>query len=175
LIDNQPIVEQTIADLIDWVERGIGPQGTSYGYHDGQVTLPPTATGRGGIQPVVSVAANGQTRCEAGPGEAVTLTVDAEVPPGAGTIVGVEWDFEGSGTYEYRHDGIDGTAARVHLETRHTFDRPGEYFVTARVHSHRRGDVHAQTRRIPNLAQARVIVAAGSLGPDAVEPSGGKS
>jgi hypothetical protein len=158
LVDTQPIVEQTVADLIDWVERGIEPPGTSYQYKDGRVTLPPSATERGGIQPVVSVAANGLTRCEVGPGEAVTLTVHAEVPPGAGTIVDVEWDFEGAGTYEFRHDGIDGTAAELHLDTRHAFDRPGEYFVTARVHSHRDGDVHAETRRIPNLAQARVIV-----------------
>ncbi len=180
LIDTQPIVEQTIVDLIDWVERGIEPEGTNYEYQDGRVTLPPTAAGRGGIQPVVTVAANGRTRCEVGTGETVTLTVEAEVPPGAGTILSVEWDFDGAGTYEYRHDGVDGTASQVHLEARHTYDRPGVYFATARVHSHREGDMQAENRRIPNLAQARVIVEGrpvepGSVEPGSVEQSGGKS
>jgi hypothetical protein len=53
---------------------------------------------------------------------------------------------------------VDGTAASVTLSTTHTFDRPGEYFVTGRVHSHREGDVAAASRRIPNVAQARVVV-----------------
>jgi Tannase and feruloyl esterase len=158
LVEYQPIVEQTLADLMDWVEKGIAPPGTNYAYKDGRVLLPSTAAERGGIQPVVTVAANGQIRAEARTGEPVTLRVAAEVPPGAGTIVGVEWDFEGAGTYEYRHEGIDGTVPRVELETTHVYERPGDYFVTARVHSHRDGDVNAETRRIPNLAQARVVV-----------------
>ncbi|MHB8463967.1 MAG: PKD domain-containing protein [Acidimicrobiales bacterium] len=158
LIDYQPIVEQTLVDLIGWVERGVSPAATSYEYRDGKVTLPPTAAERGGIQPVVSVSANGDVRAEVRTGEPVTLEVRAEAPPGAGTVVDVEWDFEGTGAYEYRHEEVDGTASAVKLATTHTYDRPGNYFVTARVHSHRDGDVRATTRRIPNLAQARVIV-----------------
>ena len=46
----------------------------------------------------------------------------------------------------------------INLSTTHEFDRPGVYFVTALVHSHRDGDVNATFRRIPNLAQARVAV-----------------
>jgi Tannase and feruloyl esterase len=158
LVEYQPIVEQTLVDLIDWVEKGIAPVGTNYEYKDGRVILPPTAAERGGIQPVVTVAANGQERAEARTGEPVTLRVAAEVPPGAGAIVSVEWDFEGAGTYEYRYEGIDGTNPRVELETTHVYERPGDYFATALVHSHRDGDVKAETRRIPNLAQARVVV-----------------
>jgi hypothetical protein len=44
------------------------------------------------------------------------------------------------------------------VRTTHAFDRPGTYFVTAMVESHRQGDVHATSRRIPNLAAARVVV-----------------
>jgi hypothetical protein len=158
LIDPQPIVEQTLVDLIDWVEKGIAPAATTYSYHDGKVSLPPTAAARQGIQPVVSVSANGSSLAAVRVGEAVALEVDAEVPPGAGRVIAVEWDFDGRGTYPFRHDGIDGTAATIALSTTHTYDRPGNYFATARVFSHRNGDVNAVSRRIPNVAQARVIV-----------------
>jgi hypothetical protein len=158
LVDPQPIIEQTIVDLIEWVERGVVPAGSAYSYDDGKVTLPPTAAERGGIQPVVSVSANGGSKAEIRAGESVTLQVEAEVPTGAGTIVAIEWDFDGSGTYPLRQDDIDGTASRLTLSTSHTYERPGVYFATARVYSHREGDIHATSRRIPNVAQARVIV-----------------
>jgi hypothetical protein len=158
LIDYQPIIEQSLLDLVRWVEDDVAPTGTSYQYHDGRVTLPETAAERGGIQPVVSVTANGVACAYAGVGESVSLGVHAEVPPGAGTIVSVEWDFDGSGSFGFAHPEVDGTAAEVKLGTSHTYDRPGTYFVTALVRSHRDGDVSATTRRIPNLAQARVVV-----------------
>jgi hypothetical protein len=157
LIEYGPMVEQSLADLVAWVEQGVEPAGTAFEYRDGKVTLPTTATERGGIQPVVSVTADGGLRTEAKVGEQVTLAVAAEVPPGAGTIVGVKWDFDGSGTFPFAHD-IDGTATDVRLSTSHAFDRPGTYFVTALVESHRDGDVKATARRIPNVASARVIV-----------------
>jgi hypothetical protein len=46
----------------------------------------------------------------------------------------------------------------VSLTTTHTYDRPGDYFATALVHSNRDGDVKATFRRIPNLSQVRVAV-----------------
>jgi hypothetical protein len=158
LIDYQPIIEQSLLDLATWVEGGPAPAPTSYTYHDGKVTLPTTAGERGGIQPVVTVTANGSTCVHAGVGEAVHLEVHAEVPDGAGTIVGVQWDFDGSGAFPFAHDEIDGSAREVKLSTSHSFDASGTYFVTALVHSHREGDVAATTRRIPNLGQVRVVV-----------------
>jgi hypothetical protein len=157
LIDYLPVIEQSLQDLVDWVERGVVPAGTSFTYDAGKVTLPDTAAERGGIQPVVRVLANGTTRTEATVGEAVTLDVIAEVPAGAGTIVAVEWDFDGSGSFPYSHP-IDGTATAVALSTTHAYDRPGMYFATARVSSHRSGDVNATNRRVPNLAQARILI-----------------
>ena len=64
-------------------------------------------------------------------GEAVAVAVRAEVPAGAGTVIAVEWDFDGSGAFPFRHEEVDGRAARVDLATTHTFDRPGTCFVTA--------------------------------------------
>jgi hypothetical protein len=157
LIDYQPYIEQSLVDLAAWVEQGVEPIGTNFEYKDGKVTLPPTAAERAGIQAVVQVRANDSARAEVKVGEEVHLQVHGEVPPGAGTVIGVKWDFDGSGTYPFAHD-VDGSSARVDLSTTHSFDRPGTYFVTAMVESHRDGDVKATSRRIPNIASARVVV-----------------
>ena len=158
LIDYQPFLEQSLADLVAWVEQGIDPSETAFTYEDGKVTLPQTAAERGGIQAVVKATANGETRTEVRTGEPVKLDVHAEMPPGAGTIVSVQWDFDGSGAYPFAHDAVDGSAASVSLSTTHTYDRPGTFFATALVHSHRDGDTKATSRRVPNLSQVRVVV-----------------
>ena len=157
LVDYFPIIEQGLADLIRWVEEGVAPSNTTFEFVDGQVRLPATASERGGIQPVVNVTANGGLRAEIKAGEDVELEVVAEVPPNSGTIVSVAWDFDGWGTFPFRHD-VDGSDASVRLSTRHTYDTPGTYFATALVHSNREGKVDAEFRRLPNLASARIVV-----------------
>ena len=148
LIDYFPIIEQGLADLIQWVEEGVAPPNTTFEFVDGQVRLPATAAERGGVQPVVSVTANGGLRAEVKAGEAVQLEVAAEVPPNGGTIVSVEWDFDGWGSFPFHHD-VDGSDTSVHLSTTHTYDTPGTYFATALVHSNREGKVDAEFRRLP--------------------------
>lgn len=150
--------EQSMRDLVAWVEDGIAPAGTSYTYRDGRVLLPPTAAERGGIQPIATVTANGDEGAQVAVGDAVRLEAHAEVNPAAGTIVSVHWDWDGSGAYPYRQPDVDGTAASLTATTTHTYDRPGTYFVTARVESHRDGDVRAERCRIETLGQARVVV-----------------
>jgi hypothetical protein len=158
LVDYGPVIEQSLQDLVDWVERDVEPAGTNYSYEGGKVTLPSSAAERGGIQAVVEVTANGSKLAKVRVGETVELTVSAEVPPGAGTLIAVEWDFDGSGTYPFSHAHIDGSATSTSLTTSHTYDRPGTYFVTSLVSSHREGNVAATARRIPNLDQVRVEV-----------------
>jgi hypothetical protein len=143
--------------LAAWVEQGIRPSETNFEYADGKITLAPSAAERDGIQPVVQVRPNGVSRAEVLVGEEVTLDVHAEVPAGAGTIISVKWDFDGSGTYPFAHE-VDGTASSTDLTTTHSWPRPGTYFATALVESHRAGDVTADSRRIPNLASARIVV-----------------
>lgn len=157
LVDYGPVLEQCLLDLAAWVEDGVRPNDTAFEYKDGKVTLPPTASERGGIQPVVDVTVNGGKRIEVSAGTAVTVDVHAEVPIGTGTIVGVKWDFDGSGDYAHSSP-VDGTSASVRCSITHTFDRPGTYFATALVESHRDGDVAAVHRRVPNLGAARIVV-----------------
>jgi hypothetical protein len=157
LIDYTPIIEQGLVDLSRWVEHGVAPASTSYRYIDGQVQLPATAAERGGVQPVVSVTADGGVRAEITTGGSVTLDVEADTPPAGGTIVSVEWDFDGSGTFPFRHE-VDGTQTSVKLSTTHTYDKPGTYFATARVRGNREGDTNASHRLLENLASARIVV-----------------
>jgi len=152
-----PYIEQSLVDLCDWVEKGIHPVGTDFEFVDGRVNLPASAAERKGIQSVVTVTANGAVRAEVKTGEAVKLEMSGEVPPGAGTIIDVEWDFDGMGSFP-EHGAVDGTQTSVRLATSHSYDKPGTYFVTARVTSHREGDVNAVARRVTNLASARVVV-----------------
>jgi hypothetical protein len=157
LIDFMPIIEQSLLDLCDWCEKGIPPVETKYTFADGKVSLPALASDRGGIQPVVTVTIDGATRAEVKAGTSVTLEVHGDVPPKAGTIIAVEWDMDGTGLFE-SVSGIDGTKRSLRLSKTHQYDRPGTYFATARVTSHRTGDVNAESCRIVNVASARVVV-----------------
>jgi PKD domain-containing protein len=159
LIDYLGILEQSLHDLVDWVENGVRPAGTTYTLEPGgPLRLPASAAERGGIQPVVRASANASSRAEVAVGEPVTLEVEAEVPPGAGTIIDVEWDFDGSGTWPFRAEVVDGTMERLTSTTTHVYETAGTYFPAARVTSHRQGDVNATSRRVVNLGRARVVV-----------------
>ena len=160
LIDYMPFIEQSVADLMDWVEKGIDPASTAFEYRDSRVILPTDAAARGGIQPVIAVTANGEERVQVAIGEAVRFDLRAAVPPGAGTLVSAEWDFDGSGAFAQKQAEVSGEAAAVQLSTSHSFDKAGEYFVTGRVRSHRTGDTQAVSRHIENVAQVRVSVKA---------------
>lgn len=157
LINFRGILEQSLRDLVAWVEDGVAPAGTSYEYLDGKVTLPPTAAARGGIQPVVHARANGGVRAEVAAGETVSFSADAAVPPGAGRIVAVDWDFDGSGTYPMHHE-LDGTLGEGTFSTTHAYAEAGTFFATARVTSHRHGDVTASNCLVENLDRVRVVV-----------------
>lgn len=158
LIDYRPIIEQGLVDLAQWVEDGVAPSSTSYEYRDGQVALPQSAAERGGVQPVISVTADGGDRSEVRAGEPVTLEARVEVPNAGGRIVALKWDFDGKGTFATEQDGIDGSQTEGVFHVSHTYDQPGTYFVTALVESHREGDLSATYRRLPNLASARIVV-----------------
>jgi hypothetical protein len=160
LTDYGGSLEQALRDLMAWVEDDEDPPQES-GYTldaDQKLTLAHDAVARGGVQPVVRASANGAIRADVEVGSSVTLAVDAETPPGGGTVIGVEWDFDGTGTFPHTHDGIDGSRRAVHLEIAHRFDEPGTYFPCVRVTAHREGDVTAQHCRLVNLGRVRVVV-----------------
>ncbi len=161
IIDYSGAVRQALRDLSAWVEKGLTPPAsTVYEVVDGQVVVPPTAAERKGIQPVVTLRANGGVRAEVSAGEPVEFAAVVEVPPGAGTVVSAEWDFEGTGEYPLKEQFEDVTSsyARVTLKATHTFSRPGVYFPALRAASHRRGNFKDRFCRIYNLGRVRVVV-----------------
>lgn len=159
-------LQQALRDLSDWVERDIAPPPTSqYEVIDGQVIVPPTANARRGIQPVVSVRANGKLRAEVTAGTTVTLTGTIEVPPNTGTLVSAEWDFNGEGEYPLKTELNKADTNNVELHnntvtvtTTYQFKKPGTYFPVLRVASQRQSNSATPFARVQNLGRVRVVV-----------------
>jgi hypothetical protein len=153
------VLHQALRDLSAWVEKGVAPPAsTSYKVVDGQVQVPPTAAERRGIQPVVTVTANGGARAEVAVGKPVTFSAVIEVPPDTGRVVAAEWDFEGAGSFPVVEKLISSKKTRVTVETTRAFSKPGTYFPTLRAVSQRQGDTQTPYARIRNLGRVRVVV-----------------
>jgi hypothetical protein len=155
------VLQQALRDVSAWVERGLTPPpSTTYEVRDGQIHVPPAAAARGGVQPVVHLAANGGVRADVLVGEAVHFSALVEVPAGAGTIVAAEWDFEGRGDFPVSetHDDSGSAYVSLALSTTFTFGRPGTYFPALRATAQRQGDAATPFARVQNLGRVRVIV-----------------
>jgi hypothetical protein len=124
------------------------------------VLVPRTAAGRRGIQPVVTVLANGGARAEVAVGQPVTLSAVIEVPKHTGRVVAAEWSFEGTGDFPVveQRTITSASGTRVTLKTTHVFSKPGTYFPALRVASQRQGDGGTPYARIQNLGRVRVVV-----------------
>jgi hypothetical protein len=161
IINYMGVLQQALRDLSDWVEKGIAPPpSTTYKVVDGQVIVPPTAAERKGIQPVVELKANGNERADVAVGESVEFTAVIEVPPGTGSVVSAEWDFEGAGDYPVKEkfDDTNSSFPRLSLKTTYAFSKPGTYFPALRATSQRQGNFKTRFARIQNLGRVRVVV-----------------
>jgi hypothetical protein len=153
------ILQQALLDLSAWVEKGVPPPpSTNYKVVEGQVDVPPTATERKGVQPVVTLTANGGARADVAVGQSVTFAGVIEAPPNTGKVVSAEWDFEGSGDYPVTETLKDTRSTRVALTTTHVFSKPGTYFAVLRAASQRQGDAKTPYTRALNLSRVRVVV-----------------
>jgi hypothetical protein len=153
------VLQQALRDLAAWVEKGVPPPAsTSYQMVDGQVEVPGTAADRKGIQPVVTVTANGAARIDVAVDRPVEFSAVIEVPPNTGKVVAAQWDFEGAGDFPVAAQ-IKSPAPRVTVKAVHSFSKPGTYFPTLRVASERDGDTNTPYARVLNLARMRVVVA----------------
>ncbi len=152
-------LHQALLAVSDWVERGVQPTAsTAYTVREGVVTVPESAKERGGIQPVVSLSAEGKkcVRCKAG--EEIVFEAVAELPSGAGVLEHIEWSFEGEENYP-----VKGVFARMNAKKTagialctHAYTVTGTYFAVVRVISNQNpGDLFT---RVFNLDRVRVIV-----------------
>lgn len=152
-----PVLQRALRDLAAWVETGTPPAAsTSYRIEDGQVIVPPTAHERLGVQPVVSLSVDGSEKATIKAGQTVSFTGKIDTPPGAGSVIAAEWDFDGNGTFTEKSQvkpGARSTTVRI----AHRFDKPGTYFPALRGTA--QGDRNDPTyARIENLGRVRVIV-----------------
>lgn len=152
-----PELQQALRDVSAWVERGVPPPATSgYRVEDGQIRLAASAAERKGIQPVVTLSANGGALARVRVGEAVRFTGTIAAPPGTGKVVGAAFDFDGSGNFAAPARPARRQSAKVTAS--HSFAAPGSYFVTLRGASQRSGDARTPNARLINLARVRVVV-----------------
>jgi hypothetical protein len=125
-VSYQGALEQILRDVSAWVERGVKPPAsTSYKMNDSQVEVAERASQRGGIQPVVSVTANGASRVEVAVGTPVMLTAVVDVPPNTGTVVAAQWDYEGVGNYPVVATLIEPYSSRAMLTATYSYSKPG--------------------------------------------------
>jgi hypothetical protein len=89
-------------------------------------------------------------------GEAVSFELHAEVPPNAGEIVKVEWDFDGVG--EFAEKGSIAIEPAVDVKLYHTFSKPGTYIVGVSVTNQRQGIKDTPYALVQNLGRVRVVV-----------------
>ncbi len=151
------VLHQALRDVSRWVEEGVAPPpSTNYQVVDGQITMPADAAERRGIQPLVTLTADGEERADVAVGEGVRFRAVAQTPEGAGAIVAVEWDFEGAGTFPIAESAAVGE--KVDVERLYAFAVPGTYFPTVRVAAQRGGDRNSPYARVQNLARVRVVV-----------------
>jgi hypothetical protein len=153
------VLQQALRDVAAWVELGIAPPAsTAYRYVDGQVHVPNTASERRGPQAVVRATANGGERAEVAVDDEVRFEAHVEVPTGAGGIVGIEWDYEGTGEFAVVEEGLDPSLATYTSMVSHVFTEPGTYFPAVRVTNQRAVDFGTPHCRIFNLGRVRVVV-----------------
>ena len=150
-------LQQALRDVAAWVEEGKRPLEPACRIVDTQLVLPPSASERKGIQPVIELRANGGARAEVKAGETVALSARIEMPPGAGKVVGAEWDFEGTGDFAGKA-GTGAPAQSVALAASHSYAKPGTYFAVLRAAGQREGNAATPYGRVLNIARARVVV-----------------
>ena len=164
---------QSLLDLSDWVERGIEPKKTSnYTYKEGQIYMEQDPAKRCGLQPKVTLTANGGKCAKVKPGEAVTLEVFAEVPQGAGAVTAFDFSLkeEKLDIHDAKRKVFDHPAEVVQLGTGEdgvtrakgsitvSYEKPGTYFAAVRSKSNADGSPADVFTQVLNLDRARIIV-----------------
>jgi hypothetical protein len=151
------IFQQSVQDLMAWAEKGIAPPpSTSYTIRNGQVVPADNAAARHGLQPVMSLSANGTARATVGVNQPVTLAAKLEMPPKTGQIVQYAWTIAGKAD---PMTVLDKPRALVDVDRTVTFDKPGTYVVRLTVNGQRDGLLNpANQTLLNNYREVRVVV-----------------
>lgn len=158
LVSYVGILQQAVLDVSQWVEKGKSPAlSTRYEVIDGQVSVAKSAPERQGIQPVVKLTSDGNTRIDIKAGENMTLTGIIHLPDGAGSVVATEWSQTGRGEFAPAHFRHQSGRKNV-VKQSFTFNRPGVFYPVLRVTTRREGKTGTPYTRVSNLDRLRVTV-----------------
>ena len=151
------IFRQSMQDMMAWAEKGVAPPPSSaYTIRTGQVILPAEAAKRGGLQPVMSLTANGASRVQVGVNQPVTLASNVEMPPRTGQVVSYTWTVDGKADPATVIAQPRTTAAITRTVS---FDKPGSYLIRLAVYGQREGQANpANQTLLQNWREVRVIV-----------------
>ena len=151
------VFRQSLIDLMAWAERGVAPPpSTRYAIRNGQVIAAADAAGRGGLQPVMTLAANGGDRAVVGANQPVNLVAKLEMPPKTGQIVQYNWTVAGTADAPTT---VAPAQASVDVSRTATFPKPGSYVVRLSVNGQRDGlAAPADQTLLQNYKDVRVIV-----------------
>lgn len=161
-------LRQALLDLSDWVEAGKEPLSTTvYQYREGQIIPAEEIWERKGMQPKVTLLAEGSSCAHVKTGETVHFTARVEVPENAGLVTAVDYDFEDKwvlpaenvfpvkGVFESTVEGnVRGAVSAV----TYVFDSPETYFVSVRAKVNRHGNGADIFTQVKNIARVRVVV-----------------
>lgn len=156
------ILQESLLQLADWVEHGVEPaKDTEYRLEDGQVIVSDTSTSRGGVQPVVTLTANGGDAAHVEVGESVEVRVVARAQSGSadrGMPLLYRCDWELDGTERFGVTDCQEPSETLDMTRTCSFDEPGTYFVAAYVSAQRNRFAGTECNRINNVARARIVV-----------------
>lgn len=161
---------QTLLDLAAWIQEDKEPLPTTrYERVGGQILEEADPAKRNGLQPGLTLTANGQKCCHVKAGGEFVLRAEATMPEGAGEVTGISFDFRDRWAFPEKIKGlfpIKGTLNRTEKGGVHgaiskliyRFDEPGTYFISARVSSQRNGDKNEIFTQVRNLDRVRIVV-----------------
>ncbi len=155
-----PALYQALLDVSRWVEKGIAPaETTAYRVEDGQVYVEETADRRRGIQPVVSLTANGHDCAHVKAGEKVQFKAEIHVPPHGGSVTTADMTYTGSPAFgeDCKLQLLDGGRKAI-VTGEHCYTDSGTYFAAVRVKANEDGDSTDKFTQVQNIAMARVMV-----------------
>jgi len=151
------IFQQSIQDLMAWAEKGIAPPpSTRYTIRNGQVISATEAADRYGLQPVMTLTANGVARATVGVNQPVNLASKIEMPPHTGKVVNYNWTIAGAAD---PMTNVEKPQPLVNVNRTMTFDKPGTYVIRLTVNGQRDGLVDPPNRTLlQNHKEVRVVV-----------------
>jgi len=138
------------------VEKGVAPPpSTSYTIRNGQVISAATAAERHGLQPVMTLTANGAARATVGVNQPVSLASKIEMPPNTGQVVSYNWTVAGTADPATT---VDRPLPQLDVNRTISFDKPGTYVVRLTVNGQRDGQAApANQTLVQNFKEVRVV------------------